>query len=321
MTPEPAAHPMQRQAEMLAQRVLKNFKHLRKSFEKAQIGAFRLYDWDIPEIRAVVDWYEGHLLVAEYARRQTDDLPDWLPTMAAAVAHVLDIPEDHVVLKRRHTGAGVRYKKLGTHGERFVVRERDLRFWVNLSDHIDTGLFPDHRETRQMVRERARDADFLNLFAYTGAFTCAAAMGSARTTTTVDLSNTYLTWAQENLGLNTRPGPQHTFVREDALRFLEHAAQAGRRWTLAVVDPPSFSASRGMTSDFDVLRDHRRLLVAALAVLAPGAELFFSTNHQRFVPELEDLPVASIREITARTVPADYRNKQVHRCWHIVAPA
>jgi len=319
MTTLPTPDPTQRQAEMLARRVLKNYKHLRRGFDKAQIGAFRLYDWDIPEIRVVVDWYEGHLLVAEYARRQTDEMPEWLPTMAAAAAQVLEVQQEKVILKRRHTGAGVRYARLDARGERFVVRERDLRFWVNLTDHIDTGLYPDHRETRQMVRDRARDADFLNLFAYTGAFTCAAAVGGARATTTVDLSNTYLTWAQENLGLNVRPGPQHTFVREDALRFLDHAARSQRQWTLAMVDPPSFSASRGMSSDFDVVRDHRRLLLAVLAVLAPGGELFFSTNHQRFIPNLEDLPVADLHEITARTVPADYRNKQVHRCWHALA--
>ena len=321
MPTDPFVSPMQQQAEMLARRVQKNHKHLRRSFEKAQIGAYRLYDWDIPEIRAVVDWYEGHLLIAEYARRQTDDLPEWLPTMASAVAAALEVPADRVVLKRRQTGAGVRYGKLGSRGERFIVREHDLRFWVNLTDHIDTGLFPDHRVTRQLVRGLARDADFLNLFAYTGAFTCAAAAGGARSTTTVDLSNTYLDWARDNFGLNQRPGQEHGFVRDDAAAFLARAATAGRRWNLIVVDPPSFSASRGMNSDFDVLRDHRRLLEAVLAVTTPGGTVLFSTNHQRFVPDLEGLAVASLREITAQTVPVDYRNKQVHRCWRIEANA
>lgn len=184
MTPEKAQH----HAEILANRVRKNYRHLFKRFKKQNIDCFRLYDWDIPEVRAVVDWYAGHLVVAEYERLQTG--PEWLSQMAAAVASALGVPMEKTHIKRRHTKTeeGPRYSKLGSRGERIEVRERDLRFWVNLDDFLDTGLYSDHRGTRMIIRELAKDKDFLNLFAYTGAFSCAAAAGGAKTTTTVDLS-------------------------------------------------------------------------------------------------------------------------------------
>jgi 23S rRNA (cytosine1962-C5)-methyltransferase len=316
-TPHQAAQIIQRQADMLAARVSKTARNLQKWAKREDVGAYRLYDWDIPEIRLVVDWYQGHLQVAEYARRQTDELPGWLEAMGAAVGQALGVPPQHVHLKRRETGQGARYKRLDRTGERLQVSEQGLRFWVNLSDYIDTGLFADHRLTRAWVRELAKGGDFLNLYAYTGTFTCYAAAGGAERTTTVDLSDTYLQWTRENLELNDIRGPKHTLVSADARTFLRDAARRERRYTLALLDPPSYSAGRSGVAEFDVQRDHRQLVLEALAVLAPGGTLFFSTNHQRFEPDLDGLPAASVEDVTARTVPADYRNKQVHRCWKI----
>jgi 23S rRNA G2069 N7-methylase RlmK/C1962 C5-methylase RlmI len=296
------------QGQMLANRVAKTYGHLRRPMAREQIEAFRLYDRDIPEIRAVVDWYAGHLLLAEYVRTQSE--PDWLPAMAAAVAARLEVPPEHVHLRQRRTGRE-RYSRLDHRGERIAVRERDLRFWVNLNDFQDTGLFADHRETRRRVAAEARDQRVLNLFGYTGAFTCWAAWGGARTTTTVDLSATYLDWASDNLALNNLGGPQHNLVRADAVRFLfEH----GGPWDLIVLDPPSRSVSSRMQGEFDVQRDHRPLVEACLQRLAPGGVLWFSTNHQRFAPALDGLPA---EEWTARTVPIDFRNRQAHRVWRL----
>jgi 23S rRNA G2069 N7-methylase RlmK/C1962 C5-methylase RlmI len=305
---------------MLANRVRKAFRRLHPGFERRDIGAFRLYDRDIPEIRAAVDWYEGHLVVAEYARRQTEDLPDWIGTMARAVAGALEVPPARVHARRRRTrpAAGGRYEKLDRTGRRIDVREGDLVFLANLDDYIDTGLFPDHRETRARVRAESRGALFLNLFGYTGTFTCCAAAGGARATTTVDRSPTYLAWARDNLARNGFGGPRHELVRDDVGPFLERAAHAARRWSLCVLDPPSFSTPRGGGPGLDVQRDHRRLIERALRVLVPRAVLYFSTNHQRFVPDLDALAVRECREITEETVPLDYRNRRVHRCWRIV---
>jgi 23S rRNA G2069 N7-methylase RlmK/C1962 C5-methylase RlmI len=310
-----------RQAEMLENRVRKTFRHLHPRFERRGIGAFRLYDRDIPEIRAVVDWYEGHVVVGEYARRQTDETPGWFEAIGEAAARAVGAPPEHVHLKRRRTrpGEGQRYDRLSRVNERIQVREGGLRFWVNLDDFLDTGLYPDHRETRALVRSEAKGARFLNLYGYTGTFTCYAAAGGAVESDTVDVSGRYLDWARENLELNELAAPQHRMQREDVRAFLARAARAGRRWTLAVLDPPSFSDRGGPEKALDIQRDHRGLVEETLDVLAPGGVLYFSTNHQRFEPRLDGLPVRECREITAETVPEDYRNKQVHRAWRIVA--
>jgi 23S rRNA G2069 N7-methylase RlmK/C1962 C5-methylase RlmI len=306
-----------RHAEMLANRVRKAFRRLQPVFERRAIGAFRLYDRDIPEVRATVDWYEGHLVVAEYARRQTDEIPGYVETLARAAAAALDVPPGNIHVRRRRTrpAAGERYGRLGTSGRFLEVREGALRFRVNLDDYLDTGLFPDHRETRARVGAESGGKRFLNLFGYTGTFTCAAAAGGARSATTVDRSENYLRWTRDNLELNGLWGPRHRLVASDADPFLESAARGEARWDLCVVDPPSFSTGRGAPA-FDVQRDHRALLEKALAVLAPRGVLYFSTNHQRFEPELDGLP-GEVREITEATVPIDYRNRRVHRCWRI----
>src|SRR2546421_4291613 len=229
---------------MLANRVRKNFRRLHRSFERDGVGAFRVYDWDVPEIRAAVDGYEGHRVVAEYGRAQTRETPGWLEAMGSAAASALDVPAERVHLKRRHTrpAHGPRYGRLGRTGERIAVRERGLRFWVNLDDFIDTGLFPDHRETRARIRAEAQGAEVLNLFGYTGAFTCAAAAGGARRTVTVDTSEAYLAWARGNLELNGQAGDAHELGRQDASDIL---APAGRRFTLCGLGPPSLSARAG----------------------------------------------------------------------------
>jgi 23S rRNA (cytosine1962-C5)-methyltransferase len=291
------------QARMLANRVRKNFRKLQPGFERRSIGAFRIYDRDIPEIRAAIDWYEGHLVFAEYAREQTSKLP-WAEAMARAAAEALEVPWERVHLKKRRTGE--KYERLARRNQLTSVREGDLRFLVNLDDYIDTGLFADHRETRARVRAEARDARFLNLFAYTGSFSCAAGKGGAREITTVDASQNYLDWAGENLKAN---GIDGQLVRADVGEFLARAGP--RRWTLCVLDPPSYSDHGGKV--FDVQRDHRALIEQTLLVLEPGGVLWFSTNHQRFEPQLDGL-----RFTEEDTVPIDYRNRAAHRAFRIL---
>ena len=317
--------PIQRQADMFGNRVRKTFQRLRKTMARAQIEAYRLYDRDIPELRLVVDWYAGHAVLGEYVRDQTD-VPEFLPAMAQALAEALQIPLAHVHVKQRRTGArGHRYERLERKGERIEVREGDLTFLCNLDDFIDTGLYADHRLTRQMVRAESAGKDFLNLYAYTGAFTVAAAKGGAKSTTTVDASQQYLDWARDNLVQNQLDGPQHTFAAIDTLQWLDWAqrpqlsAPHRPRFDLAWVDPPSFSANRQQGREFDVQRDHRTLLAAVIAVMRPGGVVYFSTNHQRFVADLADLGVAVV-DISAQTLPIDYRNQHVHQCWRLQLP-
>ena len=312
-SPEKVAH----HAELLGNRVKKMYRHLRKRFKKEQIDCYRLYDWDIPEVRAVVDWYAGHVVVAEYVRQQTGE--EWLPQMADAVAVTLDIPRDHVHIKERRTKTkeGLRYQRLANKDERFQVYERDLKFWVNLNDFLDTGLYSDHRNTRVLVRNLVEEKRFLNLYAYTGAFTIAAAAGKAQSSVTVDRSATNLEWARENFLLNHISLEQHSIVQSDVEMYLEKAAKAAEQFDVIVVDPPSFFKDVKERRSFDVNRDHVRLLQKILKVTAPGGQVFFSTNHQRFVPQLKKLSISNIKELTPQTIPEDYRNKKIHRCWQI----
>jgi 23S rRNA G2069 N7-methylase RlmK/C1962 C5-methylase RlmI len=316
MPPNPTLH----HAEMLANRLRKTWQHLHRQMERQGFGAFRLYDRDIPEIRLCVDWYEGRLAVAEYARTQTLQWPGWLDAMAKAAGAALGVRPDWIATKQRQTRPqhGDRYRAINERGERFPVREGGLLFLVNLHDRLDVGLFLDHRLTRARVRSEASGKRVLNLYAYTGSFTVYAAHGGAAQTTTVDASARALAWADDNLRWNGLDGPQHERVQADTLAFLHAAARQERLWDLCVVDPPSFS-ERMDAPPFDVQRDHVRLLRAVLAVLAPGGVVYFSTNHQRFQPRLAELDGARCDEITAKTVPPDFRNRQVHRCWRIAA--
>ena len=304
---------------MLANRVKKRFKHFKRRFDKEKIDVFRLYDWDIPEIRAVVDWYGGHLVIGEYMRRQST--PEWLPLMARAVADILAIPMDRVHLKQRWAGSqdGQRYTRIDHTDRKFVLRERDLKFLVNPYDFVDTGLFADHRETRRLVGAMAADRDFLNLYCYTAAFTCYAAVGGARSSVSVDRSENAVRWAGENLDLNGIDRQAHHLVQAHTFDFLKAAARQGRRFDLAVVDPPSYSTTKTRNTTFDIVRDHPRLLSAVVALLRPAATLFFSTNHQDFTPAMDALAVSAVEEITDRTIPEDYvhKRKTIHRCWRI----
>ena len=304
-------------AKILGNSISKRFRHLSKRFRREKIDCFRLYDWDSPDIRIIVDWYAGNLVVAEYERIQTG--PDYLSQMAMAAAQVLNVPREKVFIKRRHTNVegGQRYKKMGFSGRRIEVCERSLKFWVNLSDFLDTGLFSDHRNTRLIVGKLAAGKDFLNLFAYTGAFTCAAAAGGAKTTTTVDRSETYISWAKDNLSLNGFSDKRHWLVQSDVMKYLSLAADRRCSFDLAFVDPPSFFKDQNEQAQFDINRDHPDLIRNVLKVMRPGSDLFFSTNHQRFNPRFDGLGVKSVIELTPKTIPEDYRNRGVHHCWQI----
>lgn len=309
-----------RQAEMLANKVTKRFKHLHKRFAKQNIEAFRLYDWDIPEIRAAVDWYAGHLVMAEYVRRQST--PEWLPMMGAAVAEALSVPPEKLHLKERRVGKpdGSRYERLDYTDRKIIVSEKDLKFYVNLNDFVDTGLFSDHRNTRQMIGELAYGKDFLNLYCYTGSFSCYAAKGDAKSSVSVDRSESAITWAKENMALNGISGESHRFVQSPAFAYLERAKRNNHVFDLAVVDPPSFSTTKNGQNDFDVSRDHPILLRAVTAVMKKGGTIFFSTNHQNFEPFMAGLELSHLTEITKQTIPEDYITKKrtVHRCWKMI---
>jgi 23S rRNA (guanine2445-N2)-methyltransferase / 23S rRNA (guanine2069-N7)-methyltransferase len=306
-------------------RLAKRFKHLAKWARRQGIEAFRVYDRDIPEIPLVIDWYAGWLHAAEYDRpheRTEIEHEVWLDRMVEAAAAELGVPPERTFLKvRRRQRDGGQYEKVDARRSLITVKEGDLAFEVNLSDYLDTGLFLDHRTTRGLVRAEADGKRFLNLFCYTGSFSVAAAAGGAATTTSVDLSNTYLDWTRTNLARNGfKDAGRHRTVRDEARAFLEHRARRGADpFDLVVCDPPTFSRSARSETPWDVDRDHAALLELVARNLAPGGVVYFSTNFRRFHLEEERLAATyAIREITRRTIPEDFRNERIHRAWRLV---
>jgi 23S rRNA (guanine2445-N2)-methyltransferase / 23S rRNA (guanine2069-N7)-methyltransferase len=315
-------------ARMVANRIRRNLRRLKPWRERENVGCFRAYDADLPEYAAAVDVYitderepRTFLHVQEYA--PPADIPEAVARgrrneLLAAARDVFSVPRENVALKTRERGkGGSKYGQLDQRGEFVVVREGRARLRVNLFDYLDTGLFLDHRPMRLRIADEARDARFLNLFAYTGAATVHAALGGARSTTTVDLSGTYLQWCADNLQENGLGGARHRLVQADAIAWLE--ADTGQ-YDLVFCDPPTFSNSK-RASDFDVQVAHVRLLHAAVARLAPGGVLYFSNNYRRFrLDEARIEQFAHVEDISPRTIPPDFeRDARIHRCWRITA--
>jgi 23S rRNA (cytosine1962-C5)-methyltransferase len=310
---------IEKHAEMLANRVHKVWKKLQPRFEKQNVGVFRLYDRDIPEVRAVVDWYEGHIVLGEYVREQTAGLP-YLDILGLAMRQKFSLTAEQLHMRQRQTRPqdGARYQRLEKKGERLEVREGDLRFWVNLDDYLDTGLFADHRLARNWVREQSLGKHVLNLYAYTASFSVYAAKGGAASTTTVDMSTNYLDWALDNFKLNRLDDHEkHTAIAEESRFFLRNAAREGRRWDIIILDPPSFSTNRAGEELLEIQRDHPELINEALAVLKRGGKLYFSTNHQRFVPVFGGLRASSIEDLSEKSTPIDYAGRTPHQLFVI----
>lgn len=309
-------------AEMFANRLKKNLKHLGKWARKNKIECYRLYDADLPDYAVAIDLYADHVHVQEYAPPKSID-PEKaiqrLNDVMQVIPQVLGVPASQVALKLRQKQRGTQqYEAHGTQKKRIKVTEHDLSFWVNLTDYLDTGLFLDHRTTRQMIAERAAGKAFLNLFAYTGSATVYAAAGNAESTTTIDMSNTYLQWAEDNMALNGFTAEKHRYVRANCLEWLQEAQQASEKYGLIFLDPPTFSNSKRMEDVFDIQRDHVSLITKAANLLTKEGTLLFSTNRRDFKMDNEALSKLKIKDISRATLPKDFeRNTKIHYCWTI----
>lgn len=313
-----APEPLSNGATMLANRLVKNRRRLKSWLKSSQTSCYRLYDADMPEYAVAIDVYEGVPHVAEYAPPKTVDenaAESRFQEVLAAVRSVLEWPADQpIAAKRRQRQRGAdQYSKMDHKGERLTVREGQARLLVNLNDYLDTGLFLDHRPLRLMLADQAAGKHFLNLFCYTGAATVHAALGGAATSTSVDLSNTYLKWFEDNLALNGLSERQHRVMRADCMTWLE---SCDRKFDLVLLDPPSFSNSKSTEGTLDIVRDQVALVTAAMSVLSPGGTLYFSNNHRRFELAQELQQRYSVEDITAKTIPEDFsRRRDIHRCW------
>ncbi len=314
------------QAEMLQNRLRKNHKRLSRWLRREQIQCYRLYDHDLPEYAFAIDVYQGErcwVLVQEYQAPATVDKDKARQRTREALGVVLDeldIPPEQLYYKLRKPQKGrEQYQKIMSSGEFHTVCEGGHRFLVNFTDYLDTGLFLDHRLTRQLIQSLATGKRFLNLFAYTGSVTVYAAKGGARSTTSVDLSTTYLDWARRNLELNDIDGNTHRLIRADCLQWLEQAIRENMRFELIFIDPPSFSNSKRMRQTFDVQRDHVALLSQAARLLSDDGVMIFSNNRRDFKLDQEALrSLFEIENLGRRTLPEDFRNNpKIHHCWRL----
>lgn len=304
-----------------ANRLLKNDKKFTQWAKQEHIDCYRIYDADLPEYNVAIDRYVDYVVVQEYSPPKTVDPHKShrrLLDIIQVVLQQLVLKTDRLILKTRSKQKGKQqYQKLAKNGQFLLVHEYNAELWVNLTDYLDTGLFLDHRLTRKMLATMSDGKDFLNLFAYTGTATVHAGLGGAKSTTTVDMSNTYLKWAERNLQQNHLTGSQHRVIQMDCFAFLQTCNQ---QFDLIFIDPPTFSNSKRMEETLDIQRDHVKLLSLAKALLHPTGAIVFSSNRRNFKMDLLGLADVGLlaKEITSKTVPLDFkRNPRIHHCWLI----
>ncbi|PHQ73869.1 MAG: bifunctional 23S rRNA (guanine(2069)-N(7))-methyltransferase RlmK/23S rRNA (guanine(2445)-N(2))-methyltransferase RlmL [Shewanella sp.] len=302
-----------------ANRIKKNYKQLKKWAKKEGIDSYRIYDADLPDYKVAIDKYLDYVVIQEYTAPM--DIPESvtkrrLTDVLITLPSAIGIDPKNIILKKRERQKGTnQYEKLSTTKLELITTEYDAKFKLNLKEYLDTGLFLDHRLTRKLVGEKSNNRDVLNLFAYTGTASVHAALGGAKTVTTVDMSNTYISWAKENFALNGLNDNKYSFVQADCLTWIKRTRDT---YDFIFIDPPTFSNSKRMEDSFDVLRDHVALLSDLIKILRPGGEIIFSNNKRKFKMEIAALEAVGINveNIDSQTLPMDFkRNPQIHNTW------
>ncbi|RYZ22309.1 MAG: methyltransferase domain-containing protein [Chitinophagaceae bacterium] len=301
-------------------RLEKVYRHLSKQARRQGISCYRIYDHDLPEAPFIIEVYEDKLYVSEYKRKHhlsDGEYDQWLDQSKEIISKVTGISTENIFLKmrQRKEGRGGQYQKIDEQKNEFIVQEAGLKFLVNLSDYLDTGLFLDHRITRQMVKEQSNEKRVLNLFCYTGSFSVYAIAGNAGRVVSVDLSKTYLAWAERNKAVNFNEYKNHEIVHADVLKYLKELAPGS--FDLIVMDPPTFSNSKRMEDILDIQRDHVVLINQCMKVLASGGLLYFSTNYTKFQLRSGQLHATQIKDITKLTTPFDFAGKLKRQCFVI----
>ena len=306
---------------MFRNRLEKVSRHLIKVARNQNVSCFRLFDHDLPEFPLCIEIYDKNVYVAEYERKHgfTETEHElWLKQSIEVIAEVLktQTPSIFTKLRSKKKGRLDQYQKTGTERSEFIVEENGLDFIINLSDYLDTGLFLDHRLTRSLVKDEAKEKHILNLFAYTGSFSVYAAAGKANRVLTIDLSNTYIDWAKRNMELNGfTDADKFQFIQTDVLNYLERSNED--RFDLVVLDPPTFSNSKKMTGILDIQRDYVKLINNCISILNPGGKIIFSTNYSNFKMNPNLIDSQFVRDITKRTTPFDFTNRLKRVCFEI----
>ena len=308
--------------QMFENRLLKVYKHKSKLARRQNVSCYRVYDHDLPEFPFSIELYSSNIYMAEYLRRhgmEEEEHDAWLQDCLQIISSVIGIHSDNIFVRERRRmnhRSDQQYEKIGLQKEYFTVEENGLSFLVNLTDYVDTGLFLDHRITREMLRKEAAGKRVLNLFCYTGSFSVYASSGKASCITSVDLSKTYLKWAEDNFEVNQFSKKEHSFVHADVKQYLK-TLQPGS-FDLVIMDPPTFSNSKRMKDFLDIQRDHAELLNDVLKATTDNGVVYFSTNLSSFVLESNSIEAASIKDITKATTPFDFEGKLKRWCYRIV---
>lgn len=306
---------------MFANRLNKVHKHLSKVAKRQQISCYRVYDKDLPEFPLIIDVYNNQVLVTEYKASHNlseNAYEQWLQQSLQVIANTLQVPITnlHLKLRKRKENRTDQYQKTDTQKQYQQVQEGGLQFLINLTDYLDTGLFIDHRITRQLVRNECSGKRVLNLFCYTGAFSVYAAAGCAAEVCSIDLSNTYLDWAKQNMLLNNFDNSTaYTYIKADVLQYLPNLPI--HYYDIIVLDPPTFSNSKMMDDFFEIQKDHVHLINNLLTCVVLGGVIYFSTNYTKFVLDATAIKAASIKDITKLTTPFDYEKKLKRYCYLI----
>ncbi|MCO4754081.1 MAG: class I SAM-dependent methyltransferase [Bacteriovoracaceae bacterium] len=303
-------------------RLLKNFKKLKKWINQNNIEAYRLYDKDIPQYPYIIDIYKDSAIVWEKGKKlepteeNQSKVEQHRSDIIQAIQQSMGIERSNIYLKVRQVQKGKnQYETITSQDQTMVVTENGCKYKVNLTDYLDSGLFLDHRPMRETFREISRNKSVLNLFCYTGSFSIASALGKGQVTS-VDMSKTYLNWAKDNFRLNNLTIGSHRFFHSDTFEFLKSDDET---YDLIFCDPPSFSNSKRMEGSFDVQRDHTGLVRLCMARLNKGGELYFSNNFRKFKIDEELLREFEIKDISLKTIPRDFTDLKIHHCFKITA--
>jgi len=304
---------------MFQNRLEKVYRHLGKQAKRSQVSCYRLYDHDLPEFPFCIEIYGDNIYVAEYKRRHNmteTEHDEWMEKSISVLCEILKSDKENIFLKLRQRKPGRlgQYQKTGERKTEFIVEENGLKFIVNLSDYLDTGLFLDHRVTREKVKTEAKNKKTLNLFAYTGSFSVYASSGGAAEVITVDLSKTYLDWAKRNMQLNEFVDPlNYKFIQADVLQYLYTVSE--NSFDVIILDPPTFSNSKRMDDVLDIQRDHVKLINDCLRILKKDGKIYFSNNYRKFILDEKSINASTIKDITRQTTPFDFEGRINRVCY------
>jgi Predicted SAM-dependent methyltransferases len=297
-----------------------NYRHVRKWAKRTMTDCFRIYDREIREFPLAIDYYAGRFCVHYFAKtRESDDPPQKLVDLTVNTLTSLFNADPAAIYWRTRIKREKReqYEKAGESQEYFTVMEYGVKFKVNLLDYLDTGLFLDHRETRRLVAAESKGKRVLNLFAYTCSFSVHAALAGSTFTKSVDMSNTYTAWGRDNFKINSLSLINNEIVRADCMKFLDAEIRTGKKYDVIIIDPPTISRSKKMEGMFDIQLDYIFLLSKSLQLLSKGGVIFFSTNSRKFVFDKIAFASTTIDEISYKTLPVDFHDPKIHRCWKI----